>query len=281
MMSKFGPKRLASPVWDLAKRIDLFRFVFLIFILVIVFIVFIVPLVDAAVFEGSSISSHKASQNVPDMAANLSSSTLQNGKIQNQGTDNTIIGTVSPSLGVIQAWDEKDPLHALTYTLQIQKWNSPQPTLVQLCVREYGSLKPWRIVGDKKRFNPSAGSVSWTLKPFWEIPFLGQSEYRFIIDGVETRAFPGPKIIAVLSKAGDSLNGRVHNFEVTAKSSQNLMICLVGGDSRLPENIKSWKTIGQCQEYWNGNGEQTYNWQIPEIQALPYYDFDIKIKEAI
>jgi len=118
MMSKFGPKRLASPVWDLAKRIDLFRFAFLISILSIVFIV---PLVDAAVFEGSSISLHKAPQNVPDMEANLSSSTLQNGKIQNQGTDNTIIGTVSPSLGVIQAWDEKDPLHALTYTLQIQK----------------------------------------------------------------------------------------------------------------------------------------------------------------
>ena len=278
MMSKFSPKRLASLVWDLAKRIDLFLFVFLIFILLIIFII---PLVDAAEFEGSSISLHKATQNVPDMAANLSSSTLQNGKIQNQGTDNTIIGTVSPSLGVIQAWDEKDPLHALTYTLQIQKWNSPQAPVIELCVREYGSLKPWRIVGDKKNFIPSAGSVSWTLKPFWETPFLGQGEYMFIIDGVETRAFSGPEIIAVLSETGDSLNGRVHNFEVTAKSSQNLMICLVGGDSRLPENIKSWKNIGQCQEYWNGNGEQTYNWQIPELQAPPYYDFNIKINEAI
>jgi len=278
MMSKFSPKRLASPVWDLTKRIDSFCFIFLIFSLSILFII---PLVDAAEFEGSSISLHKASQNVPNMAANLSSSTLQNGEIQNQVTDNAIIGTVSPSLGVIQAWDEKDPLHALTYTLQIQKWNSPQATLVQLCVREYGSLTPWRIVGDKKKFNPSVGSVSWTLKPFWETPFLGKSEYRFIIDGVETRAFPGPEIIAVLSKAGDSLNGRVHNFEVTAKSSRNLMICLVGGDSRLPENIKSWKTIGQCQEYWNGNGEQTYYWQIPESQAPPYYDFNIKIHEAI
>ena len=278
MVSKFSPKRSVSSVWDLAKRIDLFPFVFLIFIILIVFII---PLVDAAEFEGSSISSHKASQNVPDMAANLSSSTLQNGKIQNQGTDNTIIGTVSPSLGVIQAWDEKDPLHALTYTLQLQKWNSPQAPVVQLCVREYGSLTPWRIVGDKKTFNPSAGSVSWTLKPFSETPFLGKSEFRFIIDGVETRVFPGTEIIAVLSKAGDSLNGRVHNFEATAISSLNLTVCLVGGDSRLPENIKSWTTIGQCQNYRKGSGEQAFKWQIPEIQAPPYYDFNIKINEVI
>ena len=51
MMSKFSPKRLASPIWNRAKRTDLFRFVFLIFILLIVFII---PLVDAAQFEGSS-----------------------------------------------------------------------------------------------------------------------------------------------------------------------------------------------------------------------------------
>ena len=274
MMSQFSLERFASPLLDPAKRFDLFSSAVLIFIL------FIYPLVDAAEFEGASISLHKAPQNVPDIAANLSSSTLQNERIQNQETDNTI-GTVSPALGVVQAWDEKDPLHALTYTLQNLQWDSPHVHDVQLCVREYGSLKPWRIVGDKKRLNPSAGSMSWTLKPFWETPFLGQGEYRFIIDGAETRAFLGPEIIAVLSEAGDSSNGRVHSFEVTAESSRNLTICLVGGDSRLPENIKSWKTIGQCQEYWNESGEQTYKWQIPEIQAPPYFDFNIKINEAI
>jgi hypothetical protein len=73
----------------------------------------------------------------------------------------------------------------------------------------------------------------------------------------------------------------VHNFQVTANSSQNLTICLVGGDSRLPENIKSWKTIGQCQDYRNESGEQTYKWQIPETQAPPYYDFDIKTGEML
>ncbi len=83
----------------------------------------------------------------------------------------------------------------------------------------------------------------------------------------------------MLSKAGDSLNGRIHNFQVTANSTQNLTVCLVGGDSRLPENIKSWEAISQCQDYSNGSGEQPFKWQIPETQAPPYYDFDIKIKE--
>ncbi len=191
----------------------------------------------------------------------------------------TVIGNITPAIGTIQAWDEKDPLHALTYTLELQNWSSTQVPWVELSVRASGPNQPWKIVGEKKRFDPSSGSVSWTLKPFWETPFLGQGEYRFIIDGAETRAFPGPEIIAVLSEAADSLNGRVHNFQVKANSSQNLTICLVGGDSRLPENIKSWKTISQCQDYRNGSGEQPFKWQIPEIQAPPYYDFDIKIKE--
>jgi len=191
----------------------------------------------------------------------------------------TVIGNITPAIGTIQAWDEKDPLHALTYTLELQNWSSTQVPWVELSVRASGPNQPWKIVGEKKRFDPSSGSVSWTLKPFWETPFLGQGEYRFIIDGAETRAFPGPEIIAVLSEAADSLNGRVHNFQVTANSSQNLTICLVGGDSRLPENIKSFNTISQCQDYKNGSGEQPFKWQIPETQAPPYYDFDINIKE--
>ena len=190
-----------------------------------------------------------------------------------------VVGNVTPAVGVIQAWDEKDPLHSLTYTLQLQNWSSAETPWIELSVRAYGANQPWKIAGEKKRFNPATGSVSWTIKPFWETPFLGQGEYRFIIDGAETQAFSGPEVIAVLSKAGDSLNGRIHNFQVTANSTQNLTVCLVGGDSRLPENIKSWEAISQCQDYSNGSGEQPFKWQIPETQAPPYYDFDIKIKE--
>lgn len=190
----------------------------------------------------------------------------------------TVIGNVTPAIGVIQAWDEKDPLHALTYTLRIQNWSFEQVPWIELSVRPNGTDQPWMIVGGKKRFNPATGSVSWTLKPFWETPFLGPAQYRFLIDGAETQTFEGPEIMAVISNAKDSLNGKVHDFWATVNSSENLTVCLVGGDNAIPELIKTWTTKGQCQDYQFRAGEQTFKWEIPEAQTSPYYDFDIQRK---
>jgi hypothetical protein len=190
----------------------------------------------------------------------------------------TVIGNVTPKAGVIQAWDENDPLHALTYTLQLQNWSSEQVPWVELSVRPNGTDQPWMIVGGKKRFNPATGNVSWTLKPFWETPFLGRAEYRFLIDGAETQTFEGPEIIAVVSNAGDRLNNKNHDFWATVNSTENLTVCMMGGDSAIPELIKTWVAKGQCQDYHTGLGEQTFKWQIPEAQTSPYYDFDIQRK---
>jgi len=189
--------------------------------------------------------------------------------------DGNVTGNVTPAFGVIQAWDEKDPLHELKYTFQLQN-NSKAPTSIELMVRPYGTNASWEIKGDKKRFNPSTGSVSWTLKPFWDAPFLGRSEYMFLIDGKETRPFEGPEIIAIISNAGDDLDGKIHNFWATVDSSENLTVCLVGGDTKLPENIKKWTTKGQCQDYEYGSGEQKYEWQLEAGKEPPYYDFDVK-----
>ncbi|MCK9565206.1 MAG: hypothetical protein M0Q43_04055 [Methanothrix sp.] len=193
----------------------------------------------------------------------------------------TIIGNVTPAIGVIQAWDEKDPLHALIYTLKLQNWSSEQVPWIELSVRPNGTDQPWMIVGGKKRFNPVTRSVSWTLKPFWETPFLGWAEYRFLIEGAETQTFEGPEIMAVVSNAGDNLNGKVHDFWATVNSSENLTVCLAGGDNAIPELIKTWTTKGQCQDYRFGAGEQTLKWQIPEAQTSPYYDFDIQRKREV
>jgi hypothetical protein len=192
-----------------------------------------------------------------------------------------VIGNVTPDAGVIQAWDEKDPLHALTYTLELQSWSAEQVPWIELSVRPNGTDQPWMIVGDKKRLNPATKSVSWTLKPFWETPFLGRAEYKFLIDGAETETFEGPEIIAVVSNAGDNLNGKVHDFWATVNSSENLTVCMIGGDSAIPEQIKSWVEKGQCQDYHTGQGEMTLKWQIPEAQTSPYYDFDIKRKTEV
>jgi hypothetical protein len=193
----------------------------------------------------------------------------------------TVIGNVTPAVGVIQAWDENDPLHALTYTLKIQNWSFEQVPWVELSVRPNGTDQPWMIVGGKKRFNPATRSVSWTLKPFWETPFLGQAEYRFLIDGAETQTFEGPEIVALVSDAKDRLNGKQHDFWATLNSSENLTVCLVGGDNAIPELIKIWTTKGQCQDYLFGSGEQTFKWEIPEAQTSPYYDFDIQRKTGV
>lgn len=245
--------------------------------------------IKAAQFEGPNVKLPKElssdSENEADQAVSTAQSDLNqiqkpNMMLVPQDTIITI-GTVTPAIGVIQAWDEKDSLHALTYTLQLQNWSSTQVPWIELSVRPYRSNQPWKIVGDKKRFNPTTGSVSWTLKPFWETPFLGLAEYRFLIDGAETQSFEGPDIIAIVSDAGDSFNGKVHNFEATVNSSENLSVCLVGGDNSLPENIKSWTVKSQCKDYGYGSGEQTFKWTVSETQVPPYYDFDIEIRDAI
>jgi hypothetical protein len=99
-----------------------------------------------------------------------------------------------------------------------------------------------------------------------------------LIDGAETQTFEGPEIIAVVSNAKDRLNGKQHDFWATVNSSENLTVCLVGGDNAIPELIKTWTTKGQCQDYLFGSGEQTFKWEIPEAQTSPYYDFDIQRK---
>ena len=193
----------------------------------------------------------------------------------------TVIGNVTPAVGVIQAWDEADPLHALTYTLRLLNWSSEQAPYVKLYVKPFGSNQAWKIAGEEKRFDPATGSVSWTLKPFWKTPVLGMAEYRFLIDGAETKAFEGPDVIAVVSNAGDNLNKKVHDFWATINASENLTICLVGGDNAIPELIKTWAIKGTCQYYQFGLGEQTFEWEIPESQTSPYYDFDIQRRTEV
>ena len=230
------------------------------------------------VYSGPFISGGKASIN--PQGSSGTGTEAQISRIFNDSSI-TVISNVTPDIGVIQAWDEKDPLYVLTYTLQLKNWSSLQVPWIELSVRPFGSGQPWKIVGDKKRYDPATGSVSWTLKPFWETPFLGRAEYRFLIDGAETQTFEGPEIIAVVSNAGDNLNGRVHDFWATVNSSENLTVCLVGGDNGIPELIKTWTTKGQCRDYRFGVGEQTFKWQIPEAQTSPYYDFDIQRKAEV
>jgi hypothetical protein len=188
-----------------------------------------------------------------------------------------VIGNVSPAVGFIQEWDERDSLYELTYSLQLNNSISQKMPWVSLAVKPYGSGSSWNTVGEKQKYDPSMGSVSWTIKPFWNTPFLGKAEYKFLVDDMESQPFEGPNIVARY-KAADNWTGYTHNFLATVNASENLTICLLGGDNRLPENIKKWTPIGDCKKYMAGGGEQNITWQVPQSRPL-YYDFDIRIED--
>ena len=188
-----------------------------------------------------------------------------------------VSGNVSPAIGVIQEWDERDPLNELTYSLQLNNWISQEMPWVTLVVKPYGSGSSWETAGEKKKYDPSLGNVSWTIKPFWRTPFLGTAEYKFLVDDMESKTFKGPDIVARYN-AADNWTSYTHNFLATVNASANLTICLLGGDNSLPENIKKWTRIGDCKKYMAGSGEQNITWQIPQSRPL-YYDFDIQTED--
>jgi len=188
----------------------------------------------------------------------------------------TVKGNVSPSIGFIQEWDEKDSLYELTYTLQLGNWTSREMPWVQLVVKPYGPGSFWKTVGEKQKYDPSLGKVTWKIKPFWNTPFLGLAEYKFLVDNSESQIFKGPNIVARY-KAADSWSGYTHNFLATINASVNLTVCLISGDNRLPENINTWKQIGDCKKYVACSGEQNLTWKLYDLRPL-YYDFDIKLE---
>lgn len=193
------------------------------------------------------------------------------------GGDFKVIGKVSPARAIIQEWDEKDSLNELTYSFKLENWTSGENPWVTLFVKPNGSS--WKSVGEVKEYDPTIGEISWTIKPFWDTPFLGVGKYKFLINNMESQEFEGPEIVARY-RAADSWTGHSHNFVAVVSSSVNLTVCLLGGDNRLPENINNWTIIDDCKGYVAGSGEQNISWTIPESRPL-YYDFDVKIDEKV
>ena len=177
-----------------------------------------------------------------------------------------VTASVSPAVGVIQEWDERDSLYELTYSLRLNNSTSQEMPWVSLVVKPYGSGSSWKTVGEKKRYDPSLGNVSWTIKPFWTTPFLGTAEYKFLVDDMESHPFEGPDIVARY-KAADNWTGYTHNFLATVNASANLTICLLGGDSSLPENIKKWTRIGDCKKLYGRKRRAE-----PNVESFPIPD---------
>ena len=95
----------------------------------------------------------------------------------------------------MQAWQEGDKLYAFTYSAKLKNLSSEDAPWVELLVKAPGGS--WRTAGEKQQYDPAIGNMSWTVKPFFDREFLGTAEFKFLIDGVESKVFEGPEIVAI------------------------------------------------------------------------------------
>jgi hypothetical protein len=180
-----------------------------------------------------------------------------------------VIGTVSPRRGVLQAWQESDKLYAFTYTAQLKNLSSGSAPWVELLVKAQG--RSWKAAGEKQQYDPAQGNITWTLKPFFDREFLGTAEFKFLVDGVESKVFKGPEIVAIYKGLSfeKSTKADTYNYFGKFNASINLTIDLLSSE----DNIQ-WKNIGKPQRYSAGSGEVLRTWKDQPV--IRYYEFDIR-----
>ena len=180
-----------------------------------------------------------------------------------------VTGTVSPNRGVLQAWQESDTLYVFTYSAQLKNLSSGDAPWVELLVKAPGSS--WKTAGEKQQYDPAESNISWTVKPFFDREFLGTAEFKFLIDGVESKVFKGPEIVAIYKGLNYEKSSKSNAFNYFGKvnASINLSIDLLSSD----DNVQ-WKNIGKPQKYMAGSGEVLRRWN--DLPAIRYFEFDFK-----
>jgi len=184
-----------------------------------------------------------------------------------------IKGSVSPERGVLQAWEEENKLYSFTYTAQIENLTSGEMPWVELSVKAPRGL--WKLVGEKKQYDPSRGNLSWTVKPFYDTEFLGTAEFKFLVDGAESPVFEGPEIVAIYKDLDYQKSTVPNRFSYSGKvnASINLTVDLLSSE----DNIK-WRSVGQPKKYLAGSGEKEFIWA--NQPAYRYYEFDFKTADG-
>ena len=180
-----------------------------------------------------------------------------------------VIGTVNPKRGVLQAWQESDALYAFTYSAQLKNLSSGDAPWVELLVKAPGNS--WKSAGEKQQYDPAQGNISWTVKPFFDRDFLGTAEFKFLIDGGESKVFKGPEIVAVYKGLNYEKSTKPDTFNYFGKvnASINLTIDLLSSDDNA-----QWKNIGKPQKYMTGSGEALLRWN--NQPAIRYFEFDFR-----
>ena len=184
-----------------------------------------------------------------------------------------INGSVSSERGILQAWQEKDKLYSFTYTAQMGNLTMEEMPWVELSVKAPGGF--WKLVGEKKQYDPSKGNLSWTVKPFYDSEFLGTAQFKFLVDGSESPVFEGPEIVAIYRDLSYRKSIIPNRFSYSGKvnASINLTVDLLSSE----DNI-NWRNIGMPKKYLAGSGETELTWS--DQTALRYFEFDFKTADG-
>lgn len=179
-----------------------------------------------------------------------------------------VIGTVTPAEGITQAFTETNSLYSFTYTAQFKNWTESDDLWVELLVRTPNSS--WKTIGEKKQYDPATGNITWRAKPFNDLGFLGTAEFKFLLNGEESRVFQGPVIFANykgldFKEAG---SGK-YDYMASVNGSKDLTVDLIYSTDE-----ENWINVGKPQNYAAGTGWKPLAW--PGLPAYYFYELDIR-----
>jgi len=184
-------------------------------------------------------------------------------------TKQTIIGDVTPARGVLQVFYDKNNRYNYTYTVGFENVEEDE-LWVELLVRAPKST--WKTVGEKKQYDVSVGDLSWTLKPFSDVEFLGNAEYKFLVNGVNSnKVFKGPEIVAMykgLNFEKNTGSPNKYNYMAQVNSSENLTVDLIHSN----DNV-NWENLNDEKRYVANTGWKTLVWSSKP--GYRYYEMDI------
>ncbi|MDM7935694.1 MAG: hypothetical protein QUS08_09935, partial [Methanothrix sp.] len=177
-------------------------------------------------------------------------------------------GRVTPARGVIQAFPETNSLYSFTYMAELMNWTGEEEIWAELLVKPPNSS--WMAVGERRQFDPANGSITWTVKPFTDLGFLGEASFKFVLNGEESQVFQGPEIFAVY---------RDLNFKKNALGTYDYMASVIGSEDLTVDLLWStdnehWTAAGRPRSYRAGSGWTELVWE--NMPAYYFYEIDVK-----
>jgi hypothetical protein len=189
----------------------------------------------------------------------------------------SITGTVIPARGVMQVFPDNNNLNRYVYTIRIENLGNDSEDegdiWVELLVKAPNSV--WKTMGERKQYASSNGNVSWVIKPFTDVEFLGSAEYKFLINGVDTEVFRGPEIVAMYKNLDyeDVSPGR-YNYVAWVNGSVNLTADLIYSTDN-----ENWKNLEDWKRYTAGSGWTKFVWG--NKPGYRFFEVDIRFEEEV